>query len=145
MSKFLLTTVCAFGLLLSVVSAEEVETWRKDGLQKFQFTRFVPTGTKRTVEFLYGANPDCSPMDGIEVRTTHAPEHGVIEVVSNEQFPNFARDNVRFKCNDKKILGLSVNYRSAGEYVGPDGFDLLILYRTDMHEKCVLIYWCVDV
>jgi hypothetical protein len=58
-SKFLLTTVCAFGLLLSVASAEEAEK----ELQKFEFTRWVPTGTKRTIWFLYGANPDCSPWD----------------------------------------------------------------------------------
>jgi hypothetical protein len=102
MSKLLLT-VCAFGLLLSFASAEEAP----EGLQKGKLTRFVPSGMNRTIEFLYEAKPDCSAMDeSIEVRTTKAPEHGAVEIVPSYNFPNFARDNIRFKCNERKMRGL---------------------------------------
>jgi hypothetical protein len=80
---------------------------------------------------VYGANPDCSPLDGdIEVRTAKQPEHGGVEIVAGDRFPNFAKDNVRAKCNAKKLRGVIVNYKSSGGYVGPDGFDLLVLYPT---------------
>jgi hypothetical protein len=123
--------VCAFGLLLSFASAEEtsVETLRQEGLQRTNLTRFVPSGVDRTVEFLYGANPDCSPMDGsIEVRTTREPEHGAVEIVPSDNFPNFARDNIRFKCNEKRIRGVSVKYKSSEGHIGPDEFEVLVLY-----------------
>ena len=37
---------------------------------------------------------------------------------------------MRFKCNDKKTRGLLINYKSNGGYVGPDAFDILVLYPT---------------
>jgi hypothetical protein len=100
-----------------------------EGLQKGKLSRFVPSGMNRTIEFLYLTKPDCSPMDdSIEVRTTKAPEHGAVEVVPTEDFPNYARDATRYKCNERKVRGLKVNYKSSEGYVGPDEFDLLILY-----------------
>ena len=136
MSKFLLTTVFAFGLLLSVASAPEA------ALVKRNATRYVPSGIQRTLWFLHGANPDCSPIDSIEVRTTKEPEHGAVEIVPGQGFPAFPRDNVRFKCNEKKISGLNVNYKSSDKYVGPDEFDLLVLWPTgrawEMHFNMIV-------
>ena len=135
MSKFLLTAVCvSFGLLLSSASAQEEakdEAWRLEGLQKLEFTRFVASGKKVTLDFGYALNPDCSPVDGsVEVKTTAEPAHGAIEVVSGDRFPNYAKTNMRFKCNDKKTRGLLINYKSTGGYIGPDAFDILVLYPT---------------
>jgi hypothetical protein len=134
--KFLLT-VSVFGLLLS--SASAAEEWSTDerlsGMQKYEFTRYIPSGTKRTIEFVYGANPDCSSIEGIEIRKTQEPEHGSLEIVPGERFPNFAKDNIRFKCNEKKIRGFIVNYKSAKDYVGPDGFDFLVLYPTEFARE----------
>jgi hypothetical protein len=66
----------------------------------------------------------------VEVKTTAEPAHGAIEVVSGHRFPNYAKTNVRFKCNDKKTRGLLINYKSKEGYVGPDAFDILVLYPT---------------
>jgi hypothetical protein len=129
MNKFLVT-VCALGLLLSFASAEEASV-RDEALAKRNATRFVPSGIKRTLWFLYVLNPDCSPMEGsIEVRTPKEPEHGAVEIVPSEGFPVFPRDNVRFKCNERKIRGVNVDYQSSAGYVGPDEFDLLVLWPT---------------
>lgn len=131
LSKFLIT-VSAFGLLVSVAKAQEPTKEEASeasaGMKKVEATRHVPSGAKRTIYFLSGANPDCSPYEGIEVRKTKEPEHGTIEVVPSDGFPNFAKENARFKCNDKKIRGLKVNYKSSGDYVGPDGFVLFVMY-----------------
>jgi hypothetical protein len=100
-----------------------------EGLQKGKLSRFVPSGMNRTIEFLYATKPDCSPIDdSIEVRTTKTPEHGAVEVVPTENFPNYAREATRYKCNERKVRGINVNYKSSEGYVGPDEFVLLILY-----------------
>ena len=91
----------------------------------------VAAGKKVTLDFAYALNPDCSPVEGsVEVKTTAEPAQGAIEVVSGHRFPNYAKTNVRFKCNDKKTRGLLINYKSKEGYVGPDAFDILVLYPT---------------
>lgn len=131
LNKFLLT-VGAFGLLVSVAKAQEPTKEEASeasaGMKKIEVTRYVPSGARRTIYFLSGANPDCSPYEGIEVRKTKEPEHGTVEVMSGSGFPTFSKDNIRFKCNATKIRGLSVNYKSSQDYVGPDSFVLFVMY-----------------
>jgi len=56
--------------------------------------------------------------------------YGTLEFVSGERFPNYAKTNVRFKCNEKKTRGVLINYKSAGGYIGSDKFEILVLYPT---------------
>jgi len=134
MKKFLLTA-CAFGLLLSSAVAQDEakeEAWRTEGVQRVDFTRFVSSGKKFTLDFAYALNPDCSQLESgpIEIKTTTEPTHGTIEIVPGDRFPNYAKTNVRFKCNEKRTRGLLINYKSTGGYVGPDTFEILVLYPT---------------
>lgn len=69
MSKFL-PAVCAFGLLSSSVLAQEKSLeqldqegdriWGTEGLQKYQFTRIVPSGANQRIQFITALNPDCT-------------------------------------------------------------------------------------
>jgi hypothetical protein len=130
MSKVLLTA-CALGLLLSPVFAqdpeEEFKAW-KEGLVKREMNRNVPSGKTRTLWFLQGAYPDCSPWRDIEVRTTKKPEHGTVDIVPDEWISRFAKESTEAKCTGKKLPGLKVNYKSSGGYTGPDEFDLLVMW-----------------
>ena len=45
-----------------------------------------------------------------------------------DHYPSFTKDNVRFKCNDKKVHALYLNYKSKNGYVGPDDLDVLALF-----------------
>ena len=107
MSKFLLTTVCLLGLLLSSASAqegeEEFKAW-KEKLVKRDITRYVPSGKTRPLWFLVGAYADCSPFTDIEARTTKKPEHGTVEIVSDVKAPRQLRKGQSrvAHCNDKK-------------------------------------------
>jgi P27 family predicted phage terminase small subunit len=38
------------------------------------------------------------------------------------------KEAIRFKCNQHKVKGMQINYRSAEKYVGDDAFDLLVLF-----------------
>ena len=141
MSKFLLTICAVFGLFVSSASAQDEakeEAWRFEGVQKFEFTQFVASGKKASLDFAYALNPDCSPVDGsVEVRTTAEPAHGAVEIVAGDRFPTYAKTNIRFKCNDKKTRGFIVNYKSTGGYVGPDKFEVLVLYSNGYAREVI--------
>jgi hypothetical protein len=119
--KNLLLTVLAFGLLSSSAFAQE-------GLEKKQFTRVVPSGTNQLISFCTSLNPDCTARGNINIRVTKQPEHGTVETVATTNFPTYPKEHIRSKCNDHKVRGVQLNYKSAEKYVGDDALDLLVLF-----------------
>ena len=119
--KNLLLTVLAFGLLSPSAFAE-------GGLDKKQFTRVVPSGTNQRIMFFYALNPDCTASGNVNVRVTKQPEHGTVEIPTANKFPNYPKEDIRYKCNEHKVKGMQTNYKSAEKYVGDDALDLLILW-----------------
>jgi len=95
-----------------------------DGVQKLENTRVVEAGKKTRLYFGYNLNPDCSSMD-LSVRVAAEPQHGTIEVTSGEGFPNFKSDNIRYKCNTKRVQGKIVTYKPANGFTGTDVFELV--------------------
>jgi hypothetical protein len=125
--KNLLLTVLAFGLLSSSAFAQE-QPRPEEGLEKKQFTRVVPSGTNQRIGFFYATNPDCTASGNVIVRATKQPEHGTVEITTTTNFPSFQKENIRYKCNQQKVKGMQVNYKSAEKYVGDDALDLLLLF-----------------
>src|SRR5262249_45266889 len=109
--KNLLLAVLAFGLCSSSAFAEE-------GLEKKQFTRVVASGTNQRIGFFYALNPDCTASGNVNIRVTKQPEHGSTETTTTINFPGYPKENIRSKCNDHKVRGVQVNYKSAEKYVG---------------------------
>jgi hypothetical protein len=119
--KNLLLTVLAFGLLLSSPFAEE-------GLEKKQFSRVVPSRTNQRIGFYTALNPDCTAQQGnFSIRVTKTPEHGSVETIDTMNFPSYSKENIRAKCNQHKVKGIQVNYKSEDKYVGTDELELLAL------------------
>jgi len=125
MSKFLLT-VCALGLLSSSAFAQENSP--EQMLEKQQLARVVTSGTNQRIGFFYAVNPDCSASGDVNVRVTKQPEHGTVETTAATDFPTFPKENMRARCNKRKVRGVQVNYKSAEKYVGADTLDLLVLF-----------------
>jgi hypothetical protein len=119
--KNLLLTVLACGLLSSSAFGQE-------GLEKKQFTRVVASGTNTRIGFFTWTNPDCTAIGNVNVRVTKQPEHGTVEITTTTNFPGYPKEHVRFKCNEHKVKGVQINYKSAEKYVGDDAFDLLVLF-----------------
>jgi hypothetical protein len=120
--KNLLLTVLAFGLLSSSAFAQE-------GLEKKQFTRVAASGTNQRIGFFTWLNPDCT-SGNVNVRVTKQPEHGTVEITTTTNFPSYPKEHIRSKCNDHKVRGVQVNYKSAEKYVGSDELELLVLFPT---------------
>jgi hypothetical protein len=137
MSKFLLLTACAFGLLLSSTFAQEKtpEQLREErshifsieGQDSQTFTRVVASGAKQRMGFYAYLNPDCTAIGDINVRVTKQPEHGTVETAVATDYVHYPKENIRSKCNQHKVKGTLVNYKAAEKYTGNDEFDLLIL------------------
>jgi hypothetical protein len=119
--KNLLLTVLAFGLISSSAFAQE-------GLDKKQFTRVVASGTNQRIAFFNAIHPDCTASGDVNIRVTKQPEHGSVETTTATLFPGYPKENIRSKCNDHKVRGKQVNYKSAEKYVGEDALDLLVLF-----------------
>ena len=141
MSKFSLAG-CLFGLLLSSAFAQEKspEQLREErshifgieGLQTQTFTRFVASGAKQRMGFYAHINPDCSAVGEVNVRVTKQPEHGTVETAATTNYPTYPKENIRVKCNEQKVKGTQINYKSAEKYTGNDEFDLLVLFPGGM-------------
>ena len=144
MSKLLLT-VCLSGLLLSFASAQE---WSKDeltaGTRKLEYTRHIPAGKQRTLENVTFLNPDCSVNEDAEATITKEPQHGSATIDSAEVFTHYAKDNVRSKCNDKKVKGKVLNYKPAVGYAGDDVFEVMVLLPNGMATESVYSIKVVD-
>jgi hypothetical protein len=119
--KNLLLTVLAFGLLSSSAFAQE-------GLEKRQITRVVASGTNQRIGFFTALNPDCTAMGNVNIRVTKQPEHGSTETTPTINFPTYPKAHSRSKCNDHKVRGVQVSYKSAEKYVGSDELELLVLF-----------------
>jgi hypothetical protein len=128
--KRLLLTVCAFGLVLPCAFAEEQP--QQEGLVKRQFTRVVASGAKQRIGFFHAVHPDCTASGDVTLRVTKQPEHGTVETVAATNYPNYPKENIDVKCNEYKVKGTLVNYKSAEKYTGNDEFDLLILFPGGM-------------
>jgi hypothetical protein len=139
MSKFLVT-VCAFGILLSSAFAEEKsreqlreesnQLFGVEGVQRIELNRMIASGTKQQIGFFSSLNPDCSASGDVTIRVTKQPEHGTVDVITAMSFPGYPKDSDRYKCNQHRVKGMQINYKSAEKYVGDDAFDLLVLFPS---------------
>ena len=93
-----------------------------------ELTRVVVSGTNQRIYFFYAVHPDCSASGDINIRVTKQPEHGTVETVAATNFPNFERENIRYRCNRHKVRGMQVSYKSAEKYVGSDTLELLVVF-----------------
>jgi hypothetical protein len=113
--------ILAFGLLSSSAFAQE-------GLEKRQLTRVVASGANQRIGFFTALNPDCTASGNVNIRVTKQPEHGSTETTTTINFPAYPKEHSRSKCNDHKVRGMQVNYKSAEKYVGSDELELLVLF-----------------
>jgi hypothetical protein len=95
---------------------------------KKQFTRVVPSGTNQRIGFFHAVHPDCTASGDIKIRVTKQPEHGSAETTTAMIFPGYPKENIRYKCDEHKVKGMQVNYKSAEKYTGSDELELLIFF-----------------
>jgi hypothetical protein len=83
-----------------------------EGLEKKQFTRVVPSGANQRIGFFHAVNPDCTASGNVNVRIIKKPEHGTVETTPTMHFPNYPKESIRSKCNQHRVKGMQINYKS---------------------------------
>jgi hypothetical protein len=123
-SKFLLTT-CALLVSLPAFAQEWTNEEKAAGLKTIEFTRHIPAGKQRTLDNFGYLNPDCTPIEDTDTVITKEAEHGSAVIETIERFPTYAKDNVRSKCNEKRMRMPVLTYKAAVGYAGTDTFEVL--------------------
>jgi hypothetical protein len=129
MTKFLLT-ICALLVSLPAFAQEWTNEEWTAGVKTTEFTRHVPAGKQRILDPLAVLNPDCTLVEDTDSVITKEPQHGSAVIEMIERFPTYAKDNIRSKCNEKKIRMPVVIYKAAIGYTGTDTFEVLSIFSN---------------
>ena len=87
-------------------------------------TPTVTPGKQSQVDFFYALDPDCSTRGPGDTRLIKKPEHGSVEIVQGSSFPKYPESSPWFHCNNKKLPGTLVMYKSEDGFAGKDHFDV---------------------
>jgi hypothetical protein len=137
-----IATAIACGLLLSPAFAQKTRTdaevddrYLVDKLPKVRvdegylgvknFKRFMASGTSTMLGFYTALYSDCSVSGIPTIRVVKQPKHGSVEMTETTSFSNY-RGSFS-KCNQQKVEGVLVTYKSAQKFIGNDAVDLLAL------------------
>jgi hypothetical protein len=107
------------------------------GLRRVEQTRYVRGGKQLNLGSLTPISPNCTVLES-DNTITKEPEHGTATIDVSEHFPNFSKDNVRAKCNDKKVRGPVLLYKAATGYVGTDTLEVLSIGSSGFATEYVL-------
>ncbi len=94
----------------------------------FNINKFVPSGDERRIAFVPAVFPDCSSKGLTVGRVTKEPTHGAVGLVPEDSFPDFPPNGRYAPCNEKKVPGLRINYKSDNEYVGQDDVEIFLMF-----------------
>jgi len=120
----------------TATSAQQAKTPPgKKADQTMSIAATVAGETRTRVAYFWSVNPDCSLTGPTTVRIVTPPANGVAEVDIGPAFPAFAKDNVRYKCNQKQYDLPRVWYASKPGYRGPDALAIEVFYPTGAYRK----------
>jgi hypothetical protein len=58
---------------------------------------------------------DCTPNTLPRIKVIKQPAFGRVSISQTTSFPAFGQDNVRSKCNNRRVPSIAVNYTSNGQ------------------------------
>lgn len=119
----------AFGVCVESAFAQEIPT-------KPTFL-VVPSGIQRQITLAYALNPDCSSKGTIVARIVQKPKNGELRVANEEGFSSYAKDDQRYKCNEKRSEVVKLYYTSDEGFKGKDRFVVEVFYANGSYRKRV--------
>jgi len=94
------------------------------GLEQKQWSRVAASGAKQRIGFFHALHPDCTAPGDVTLRVTKQPEHGAVDTIAMTNYPAYPKENIRSECNEHKVKGMQINYKSAEKYVGSDALEV---------------------
>jgi hypothetical protein len=95
----------------------------------------VVSGTRTMLGRFYDLNGDCSSAGKVILRFMQKPRDGVAEIVSEQGFSGYPKDDQRNKCNEKPIDVEKVFYKSNDDFKGKDQFIVEAFYPNGDYRK----------
>jgi hypothetical protein len=90
--------------------------------------RFVPSGEERLIQFYTTLFVDCTQRGPTVGRINAKPQHGVVTLTQGNSFPFYNAGSALSRCNDKKVPGLVISYKSEDGYIGEDNASVLVIF-----------------
>jgi hypothetical protein len=97
--------------------------------------KVVLAGERTRLNYWYALENDCTSLGKTIVRILRGPKNGKVEVDVGPGFPDYQKDNTRFKCNEKSVDVTRLWYTSNGDFKGRDVIELEVIYPTGGYRK----------
>ena len=92
--------------------------------------RAVHPGERSKLDSFYTVFPTCESEGYPEITVTTAPKHGHVSSGPGQDYPSFAKDNVRWDCNRKLVPSTEVFYQADAGFQGKDSFSIAVRFPT---------------
>lgn len=91
----------------------------------------------------YSLTPDCEPNRPTKIAIIVQPKNGTISERVHLGFPNYEKDNVRMKCNEKRVEGVAAFYKANPGFKGVDKMEFAIVYNDGGAKrfKVEMVVW----
>ena len=97
--------------------------------------RIVLSGERVRVGLTYDVDADCSSTGHIKSRVLEQPKNGVVEMVTEMGFTVYAKDDPKYKCNEKQSDIQAYYYKSREDFKGKDRFVVEVFYPNGNYRK----------
>jgi hypothetical protein len=103
--------------------------------QNLRLNRAAVSGVRLRLAFETALNPDCSVLGQTVIRSLKSPSHGTATIEDTKDFTAYEAANQRYHCNEKRVPGTAIYYKSAREYTGPDSASYEIIYPSGIRRQ----------
>ena len=93
------------------------------------------SGERVRTGFSYDVNADCSSRGEIKSRLLEQPKNGAVEMVTEKGFTSYAKDDQRYKCNEKQSDIQAYYYKSREDFKGKDRFVVEVFFPGGLYRK----------
>jgi hypothetical protein len=97
--------------------------------------RIALSGERVRIGFSYDLNADCSSKGEVKSRMLEQPKNGVVEMVTEKGFTVYAKDDQKFRCNEKQSDIYSYYYKSREDFKGKDKVVIEVFYPSGTYRK----------
>jgi hypothetical protein len=97
--------------------------------------KIVLSGERVRIGISYDVTPDCSSTGQIKSRLLEQPKNGVVEMVTEKGYTTYAKDDQKYKCNEKQSDLEAYYYKSRDDFKGKDRFVVEVFYPRGSYRK----------
>jgi hypothetical protein len=125
-------------LALSLTASLNVELLSAREIVTAPAFKTVLAGKRTMLGRFYDLNADCSSAGSVSLRFLQEPRSGVAEIVSEQGFTGYPKDDLRYKCNERPSDLTKVYYRSNDDFKGKDQFIVEAFYPNGDYRKLMV-------